>query len=270
MYVNAKIAPAQHNSPLRGGDAVPAPSSRPPTEASLAVLSHHGQHRVMNQSAVERILVVTPSAPVQPLVTQLAQRDACPLQLVAPGAPVEAAITRRALVLLDADHIDLASLQAWHQRVTEEPTLTLAAFHLGSEDHAIELLATLPLQGVFYRHDAPALVDKGIEVLLGGELWMSRTLMTRLIALYRRQHLGGQRAINGLSRRELEIIGQLGVGASNPEIARQLVISEHTVKTHLYNIYRKLKVRTRDQARAWAHYHLPAGIPRQSTTSDEA
>ncbi len=218
----------------------------------------------MSKPAVERILVVTPDTPEpQPLVTQLAQRVACPVQVARPGEPVAAALTRRALVLLDAGHIDLASLQAWHLRVTEEPTLKLAAFHLCGEDHAIELLATLPLQGVFYRGDAPALIDKGIDVLLGGELWMSRTLMTRLIALYRRQHLGGQRAINGLSRRELEIIGQLGVGASNPEIARQLVISEHTVKTHLYNIYRKLKVRTREQAREWAHYHLPAGLPRQ-------
>ena len=51
-----------------------------------------------------------------------------------------------------------------------------------------------------------------------------------------------------LSRREREILRLLELGLSNQEIARRLVVSPNTVKTHLRNLYRKLEVHSREQA----------------------
>ncbi|MEA7595362.1 LuxR C-terminal-related transcriptional regulator, partial [Salmonella enterica subsp. enterica serovar Virginia] len=42
-------------------------------------------------------------------------------------------------------------------------------------------------------------------------------------------------------------------GASNNEIARSLFISENTVKTHLYNLFKKIAVKNRTQAVSWAN-----------------
>ncbi len=42
-----------------------------------------------------------------------------------------------------------------------------------------------------------------------------------------------------LTHREKEILNKLRIGASNNEIARSLFISENTVKTHLYNLFKK-------------------------------
>jgi DNA-binding NarL/FixJ family response regulator len=56
------------------------------------------------------------------------------------------------------------------------------------------------------------------------------------------------RALNDLSEREREILGLLGDGGSNAEIARRLVISETTVRTHVYHIMSKLKLANRTQA----------------------
>jgi DNA-binding NarL/FixJ family response regulator len=52
----------------------------------------------------------------------------------------------------------------------------------------------------------------------------------------------------GLSKRELSILEALQSGGSNHEIAKQLFITEQTVKFHLTNVYRKLGVSTRTEA----------------------
>jgi DNA-binding NarL/FixJ family response regulator len=57
----------------------------------------------------------------------------------------------------------------------------------------------------------------------------------------------------GLTERELTIIKLLASGLSNQRIARELWVTEQTVKFHLTNIYRKLGVGNRTEAARWAH-----------------
>ncbi len=56
-----------------------------------------------------------------------------------------------------------------------------------------------------------------------------------------------------LTRREREILQLVAEGLSNANIARQLWVTEQTVKFHLSNIYRKLGVANRTEASRWAH-----------------
>lgn len=62
-----------------------------------------------------------------------------------------------------------------------------------------------------------------------------------------------------LTEREREVLGLIADGRSNREIARALVLSEKTVKTHVSNILMKLDLADRTQAALWAVRHGAAG-----------
>jgi len=55
--------------------------------------------------------------------------------------------------------------------------------------------------------------------------------------------------IEALSQQELRVLRLLVAGLSNAEVANELVVSNNTVKTHVKSIYRKLSVKSRDEAR---------------------
>ena len=57
----------------------------------------------------------------------------------------------------------------------------------------------------------------------------------------------------GLTQREREILRLVAEGGTNGDIAKNLWVTEQTVKFHLANIFRKLDVRNRTQASRWAH-----------------
>jgi DNA-binding CsgD family transcriptional regulator len=67
--------------------------------------------------------------------------------------------------------------------------------------------------------------------------------------------VGHRTSANSLSQRELEILKRLANGDSDREIAASLFISAETVATHVKNIRRKLGVRSRTAAAAWAIRH---------------
>ena len=54
--------------------------------------------------------------------------------------------------------------------------------------------------------------------------------------------------LEGLTKREQEILGMVSSGMSNVEISQSLFISKHTVRKHLENIFAKLNVNNRTQA----------------------
>jgi DNA-binding CsgD family transcriptional regulator len=59
-------------------------------------------------------------------------------------------------------------------------------------------------------------------------------------------------AVGGLTPREVDVLRRLAAGDSNPEIARALGITVHTVERHAANLYRKIGARGRADAVAYA------------------
>jgi DNA-binding NarL/FixJ family response regulator len=62
-------------------------------------------------------------------------------------------------------------------------------------------------------------------------------------------------APDGLTHREVEILALIARGLTNPEIAAQLYLSSHTIKTHISRIFAKTGSRDRAAAIGYAHQH---------------
>jgi DNA-binding NarL/FixJ family response regulator len=112
------------------------------------------------------------------------------------------------------------------------------------------------VRGIFYNSDPLPNFAKGVPAILNGELWYSRRdLMKCLLDSNDDSEFALERR-GLLTSREKEILILIASGISNTQIADKLNISRNTVKTHLYNIYNKIKVPNRLQAALWAAKHL--------------
>ncbi len=112
------------------------------------------------------------------------------------------------------------------------------------------------VKGIFYEGLPLEVFIEGILEILNGGIWFPEDLMVKWISSQRKRVNLPAKEKPFLSSREIEIIGKLAMGLTNDEIAEHLHISLFTVKTHLQNIYRKIKVTNRMQAIIWASKHL--------------
>lgn len=121
---------------------------------------------------------------------------------------------------------------------------------MGIEEEAV----AKGIRGIFYEQDPLDRLPRGIQAVCDGELWISRQVMSKFILNDKPAHgnMGTKTASRLLTRRELEILRLIAVGATNSEISDELSISHHTVKTHIYNIFKKIRVPNRLQAALWA------------------
>jgi len=110
------------------------------------------------------------------------------------------------------------------------------------------------IRGFFYEHDSLDHFMKGVKAVIEGKLWLSREMMAQCI--FEEIDTPPKSSTEDLTERQTEILSLIAVGATNEEIADRLCISSHTVKSHLYKIFKKINVPNRIQAALWAVSNL--------------
>jgi DNA-binding NarL/FixJ family response regulator len=138
----------------------------------------------------------------------------------------------------------------------KNPDCSCILFNVNPEHRLESEAIQRGVKGILYRQNSISLFPQAARAVMNGELWYSRKILTRYIHTHPFSHNHSDNCCAILSAREKEITLKLASGVSNQEIADSLNISPHTVKTHAYNIYKKIGVSNRLQAGLWSKQHL--------------
>jgi len=170
------------------------------------------------------------------------------------GPPVTNGQGCQALVLMDSPEKDLDKYFTGLESNKLNGHI-IALFNVERGSGIEEKAISWGIQGFFYEQDSPKLFVKGISCMFKGEMWYPRGIMAQYIRS-RRYNDNNKKEAVVLTQREVEILTMVISGSKNEDIANQVCISPHTVKTHVYHIFKKIDVPNRLKAALWAAKNL--------------
>ncbi len=134
----------------------------------------------------------------------------------------------------------------------ENPGLCLFVFSNRPNDEEGLALLRLGVRGYANVYMDPRLIEKATELLLQGQMWVGRRLITQFVENTNRVIANGNetkmmRMPSSLTNREQQVAMLISQGAKNKQIASVLGIAEHTVKIHLGSIFNKTGTKDRLQ-----------------------
>jgi DNA-binding NarL/FixJ family response regulator len=153
------------------------------------------------------------------------------------------------VVLMDIRMPELDGLEATRRILAaddEARVLILTTFDL--DEYVYEALRA-GASGFVLKDEPPEQLIAAIRTVAGGAALLSPAITKRVIEQFARiPQPTPSRELDELTQRELDVFRLIARGLSNAEIARELYISDTTVKTHITHILQKLDLRDRVQA----------------------
>jgi two-component system, NarL family, response regulator DegU len=112
-------------------------------------------------------------------------------------------------------------------------------------------------EGYVLKDAEPSVLIEAIRNVFRGQSYIQPNMTRELVKEFNRVtlHEKDKQDENNLTSREIEVLDLIAEGMINKEIAKQLYISEKTVKNHVSNIFKKLNVSDRTQAAIYAFKH---------------
>lgn len=160
------------------------------------------------------------------------------------------------LILIDAEEQSFEEILKGIITNSNLSKCHIALFNL-SENTGVEKKALAKnIRGFFYKDDHFEIFLKGIRTILSNEIWISREKLLKFVFESFDEKKSAIEEKTTLTSREIEILTLVSMGSTNEEIAAKMFISTNTVKTHLYNIFKKIDVGNRLQAALWAAANL--------------
>ena len=208
-------------------------------------------------SSVKKVLIVDDHILFREGLTSLF-RSTSDFQVVDEAGSVKEGIEkafahRPDIILMDFSLPDGTGLDATFSILRKLPDTRIVFLTVYEADAKLFAAIRLGAKGYMLKNISSSSLLASLRALDQGELAMSRKMLSKVIeALHPSAMAQDNSLLNKLSQREMEILYELGSGASNADIARKLYLSENTVKHHVHSILEKLGVDNRHQAGEFA------------------
>lgn len=177
----------------------------------------------------------------------------------ADGAAAVAAVTehRCDVVLMDIRMRGMDGIEATRTisaRSDAPPVLIITTF---DDDDVLAAALDAGAAGFTLKESPAEDLIRATQAVAAGASWIDPVVAPRVLTAYRRggRPRGTRQVVDELTDREHDVLRLIAVGATNAEIAEDLDVSEATVKTHIGNVFAKLRVRDRAGAIIFAYDH---------------
>ncbi|MBS4025454.1 MAG: response regulator transcription factor [Clostridia bacterium] len=157
---------------------------------------------------------------------------------------------RPQVVLMDINMPGVNGIDATRIIKKELPQTGIIALTVHQDEEYVYELVRVGVSGYILKDVNPEILVETILKVARGESVIDSAITTKLLMEFNRLAVGKEEKdkLEELSERELQVLKLIAKGHTNKQIGLELYISEKTVKNHITNIFRKLKVDDRTQA----------------------
>jgi two-component system response regulator DegU len=161
------------------------------------------------------------------------------------------------VILMDINMPGMNGLQAIKELKQSDITSRVIVLTIHEDREYLFKTLQMGAEGYVLKDAEPSVLIEAIRNVYGGESYIQPNMTKELVREFNRitMHDKDKQAENKLTAREIEVLDLIAEGMINKEIAKQLYISEKTVKNHVSNIFKKLNVSDRTQAAIYAFKH---------------
>lgn len=166
--------------------------------------------------------------------------------------------TRPEIILMDFEIPDGSGPDATRAILAENPGCKIVFLTIFEDKQKLIEAVRAGAKGYLLKNMRPAKLVAALRSVYQGEGALSRTMTLRLMEELSRTKepaRPGDGALTRLTQREVEVLQEIALGATNQEISRRLFLSENTVKHHIHSILDKLNVSDRREASHFARQH---------------
>ncbi|MGI9304093.1 MAG: two-component system response regulator NarL [Gammaproteobacteria bacterium] len=160
--------------------------------------------------------------------------------------------TQPDLILLDLNMKGMNGIETLKALKQQEPASLVIMLTVSNAEKDLVRALRAGADGYLLKDMEPEELLDRLRNAIAGETVMDPSLTGMLADALREDNATQPAADATLTDREQEILGLIAAGMSNKMIARELTISDGTVKVHVKNLLRKLNLRSRLEAAVWA------------------
>lgn len=170
--------------------------------------------------------------------------------------------TKPDVILMDMNMPEMDGLTTIQKILAVEKNAKVIALTGYDDSDLIYRAMKIGARGYILKTMVVSQLTEAIEQVKTGKVFLPTTLATKFFDQFSIESVKqqskepeGENLLNYLTQREEEVLGLLTDGVTYKGVAKQLFISETTVKTHVNNIFQKLQVNDRTQAVLYAIKH---------------